>query len=404
MTPMFPTLLFIFCAVHIVLTLLTFVSFIHLFINGFRIEKILDRAAESALRAAEALSSSQTTDMEQDELPDVPNRAFKVMADRSGYVSRYQLDKLVSRVQELDLCVRYTHQIGEFVNEGAILCHVWDAKTRARRIEDSMETRIMDHEAFGKSKYNVNSPEDEEEKPWMAQVEERLGRFVSQGLVISKKRDGALDVTLGIQQLSDIAVRALSPGINDPQTAIQCMDVLSACLVTMAKMDLGVPNARDSDGHVRLCAPRRSFSFLLSMLDSIRRYGATDLQVVRRGLRLFGDLGAILTRAKHSDRVPGVFAQLKQWMLVAKKNFEGPELESVEEFYDHLLKSIDDADQLIIEKKEDANQDMQELEITHKDEDSERRVRSVKEPNTVMELLQRVIPSSTNAEEADDEE
>ena len=148
----------------------------------------------------------------------------------------------------------------------------------------------------------------------MGLTEERMGYFASQGISISKKRSGDFDVSLGIQQLSDIAVRALSPGVNDPQTAIQCMDVLSSLLVTLAKLNLGIPNARDANDNVRLCAPRRSFSFLLAMLDSLRHYGASDLGVCRRGLCMFGDLRAILTRQGQMDRVPAVFDQLEQWM------------------------------------------------------------------------------------------
>jgi len=381
-------------AVHILLVLISFVSFIHLFINGFRIETILDRAKESSLKAARALSSHQSEGMGGDAImPDVPNYAYKVMADRSGYVNCYYLEKLVPIAKELDICVRYNHQVGEFVQEGAIICHVWDAKTRDEPL--LLKKRIIAHPTFGKrsnsERQNGGSTrssvrELESGRPWMGHVEDRLGYFASQGILLSKKRSGDLDVTLGIQQLSDIAVRALSPGVNDPHSAIQCMDVLSSLLVTLAKMDLGIPNAVDNDGNVRLCATPRSYSFLLAMLDTIRRYGSTDLGVVRRGLRMCGDLGAILTRARRLDRVPAVFAQLEQWMIVAKNNFEGPELSSLQDLYDYLLQNIADADKLIIKKGQSAGKGIQELEITHKDEDTEGEglmIRSVREMNAV---------------------
>ena len=47
-------------------------------------------------------------------------------------------------------------------------------------------------------------------------------------------------------------------------------------LARLGVMELGVPSVKDSKGVVRACAPRRSFAFLLSLLDSIRRYGASD--------------------------------------------------------------------------------------------------------------------------------
>jgi uncharacterized membrane protein len=386
-----------FLTVHILLVLITFVSFIHFFINAFRIENILDRASESSLRAAKALSEKMSAVLERDLLLEVPEYAYKVMANRSGYVANYRLDSLVNMAEELDLCVRYNHQIGEFINEGAILCHVWDAKIREE--DRSLKERIKEHKSFGIPKSSpgdwgtLSLQEIENKRPWMGLIEERMGYFASQGISISKKRSGNFDVSLGIQQLSDIAVRALSPGVNDPQTAIQCMDVLSSLLVTLAKMNLGVPNARDANDNVRLCAPRRSFSFLLAMLDSLRRYGATDLGVCRRGLRMFGDLGAILTRQGQMDRVPAVFDQLEQWMTVSKNNFDGPELLSLEELYDNLLQVIADAGHLVIKKGAFAGQEMQELGITYRDENSEIRMPAARATGTVRVFLDRVLPS-----------
>lgn len=387
-----------FLTVHIIIVLVTFVGFIHFFINAFRIENILYRASDTSLRAAKALSDKMSMDLERDTLLEVPEYAYKVMANRSGYVAFYRLGILVPMAEELDFCVRYNHQIGEFINEGAILCHVWDAKIHVGDEEKrSLKQRIKEHPSFGipqtsRGWNTLTVREIEDKKPWMGLIEERMGNFTSQGISISKKRSGTFDVSLGIQQLSDIAVRALSPGINDPQTAIQCMDVLSSLLATLAKINLGVPNARDGNDNVRLCAPRRSYSFLLAMLDSLRRYGATDLGVCRRGLRMFGDLGAILTRSGQTDRVPAVFDQLEQWMAVCKANFGGPELLSLEELYDNLLQVIADAGQLVIKKGAYAGSEMQELGITYRDEFSEERMPAARATSTVKAFLDRVLP------------
>jgi uncharacterized membrane protein len=176
-------------------------------------------------------------------------------------------------------------------------------------------------------------------------------------------------------------MRALSPGINDPTTAVQCMDVLSSLLATLALMDLGIPNVRDAAGNVRACAPRRSFSYLVSMLDSIRRYGGSDLSVCRRGLRLFGDLGAILTRAGREERIPVVFTQLEQWLVVCKANFDAgtPELESLEELYSYVLKGIKDSDDVKVKRNEDVGKETQDFEITHNEEEEESELAAAKE-------------------------
>jgi uncharacterized membrane protein len=359
-----------FLTVHIGLVLITFVNFIHFFINGFRIEKILNRAGDSSLRAARALSLAFDTDLKRDEQPEVPSFAYKVGATRSGYVTHFMLERIVGMAEKLDVCVRYRHQIGEFVNEGTTLCHIWDLKTRETDLDVKLGDRVFEYILY-------------EEESWkdlnrVKQVERKLGVFASEGVIMSKKRSSDLDVTLGLQQLSDIAVRALSPGINDPTSAIQCMDVLSSLLSTLALMNLGIPNGRDEADNIRACAPRRSFSYLVSMLDSIRRYGGSDLGVCRRGLRLFGDLGAILTRAGRTERIPVVLTQLEQWLVTCKANFASgtPELESLQELYEFVLRGIEDSDHVKVKHNEDVGKDTQDLDMTHNEPetDSERAV------------------------------
>ena len=115
---------------HMAIVLVTFVNFIHFFINGFRLEKILSRAEKSSLDAARALSEQVDTDGNGiTEVPDVPKKAFKVLADESGYVTHYCLNKLLNLATNMDICVRYNHQIGEYVNRGTVLAYVWDAQT-----------------------------------------------------------------------------------------------------------------------------------------------------------------------------------------------------------------------------------------------------------------------------------
>lgn len=338
-----------FLTVHIAVVLVSFVNFIHFFINGFRIEKILSRAKESALRAAKALDDDIYTKEGISEGPDVPSKAFKVLADSSGYVTRFHLSNLLNQAIKMDLCIRYNHQIGEYVNRGTVLAYVWDADTVNE--EGGNESDEKDNPP-PKKPMRVRVLEgiviDDEGvigKTMDERVEKRLGIFVSTGISIEQKRNSELDISLGVQQLADIAVRALSPGVNDPYTAIQCMDVLTAVLATLARMDMPIFSIKDSDENLRACAPRRTFSYLLSMLDGIRVYGGSDISVCRRALRMLGDLSSILIRSGRVDRIPACLSQLTEWMNVSKKNFlkGSPELKVLEDLHDHILRDITDS-------------------------------------------------------------
>jgi hypothetical protein len=101
------------------------------------------------------------------------------------------------------------------------------------------------------------------------------------------------------------------------------------------------------DDSIRVCAPRRSYSYMLATLDSIRRYGASDLNVCRRALRLFGDLGSILTQLKRMEAIPTILVQLEQWMVAARNKFpEGsPALVSL---YNHILRTIAESKNVVM--------------------------------------------------------
>jgi hypothetical protein len=323
-------------------------------------------------------------------MPDVPRKAYKVSADRNGYVTHFQLPKLLARATTLDVCVRYNLQIGEYINRGAILAYVWDAKTKMEYVcDDNGEEMWVPWTPLGNRFLQTIAigEEGDDDESYQDRVERRLQIFVAEGVKLSKKRDSDLDVTLGIQQLADIAVRALSPGVNDPHTAIQCMDVLTALLATLAHTKLGVPNARDKDGNLRVWAPRRSFESLLSMLDGIRRYGATDMTVCRRGLRMYGELGAILTRTGYLYQIPPCVAQLEQWMSICRTNFVegGPELRTLQELYDHMLRNIAESGQIVL-KDHMGVKNLQDFETTYKEEAK----KNISPTNVVMEFLSKV--------------
>jgi uncharacterized membrane protein len=180
---------------HIILVLITFVNFIHFFINGFRIENILNRAAASSLSAAKALALQMDTDLGREELPDIPSFAYKVGATRSGYLTHFLLENILNNAEKLDVCVGYRHQIGEFVNEGTIICHVWDAKTRETDVDVKLSARVFECIPYEEESWKELKKEQ--------LVERKLGVFAADGVLLSKKRSSDIDVTLGLQVSSE---------------------------------------------------------------------------------------------------------------------------------------------------------------------------------------------------------
>jgi len=337
--------------VHMAIVLLMFVLFIHQFINDFRLESILHKAAEASWEAAKDLEDINREHgvKATDDLPPVPNTAFKVMADVSGYLARHNLDGIAVKAEELGVYVRYHPSIGEFVTEGSLLAYVWE------KIDAGTDPSKRKKLGFGRNSINHVA------------IEERLGAWISSGVEITTGRSGRLDVLLGISQLSDVAVKALSAAINDPMSAVQALDYLSALFARLATLDFYISCGRDSKGAIRCSAPRRSFVYMLSMLDAIRFYGASDLQINYRLLRFYGDIGSIAKRLNKQDHLLAILAQLEQCMIVCRENFgeDSFERKSLEEAYEHSMTMLKQAEKIVLSTGESLEEDVTVLETTY---------------------------------------
>mmetsp|Transcript_1680 Transcript_1680/g.3298 ORF Transcript_1680/g.3298 Transcript_1680/m.3298 type:complete len:770 (-) Transcript_1680:1325-3634(-) len=203
-----------------------------------------------------------------------------------------------------------------------------------------------------KHKQDKNDVDDE------TSISSLLGPIINRGIQLSMTRSRENDISLGVQQLSDIATRALSPGVNDPQTAVQVLDSLSVVFVKLARGNLPIPSCRDDDGHVRVVGPVRSFEFLLSVaMDHIRLYGKQDPAVVRRGLRVLGDIGFVCSRAGRMDRLKSVEQHIDAWLIVAGDSFinGSPELVSIANVHTYIKREIKGARDDTVGEDENTN-------------------------------------------------
>ncbi len=99
------------------------------------------------------------------------------------------------------------------------------------------------------------------------------------------------DVEFGVLQIVDIALRAISPAVNDPSTGVSCVDQLSRILIRFASRDTPPPLLYDPPGVVRVSIPCIGFDRLLtSAFEQIRLYSKADIAVSLRMLRALGDI------------------------------------------------------------------------------------------------------------------
>ena len=110
-------------------------------------------------------------------------------------------------------------------------------------------------------------------------------------IVLGTDRTFEQDPKYAMRILVDVAIKALSPAINDPTTAVQALDQIEDLLLRLGRCNLDVGRLFDRSGTLRLAMPVPSWDDLVVMaLDEIRYCGATSVQVMRRLRALLSDL------------------------------------------------------------------------------------------------------------------
>ncbi len=123
------------------------------------------------------------------------------------------------------------------------------------------------------------------------------------------ERTSEQDPKYPIRLLVDIAIKALSPAINDPTTAVQAIDQIEDLLRRLGGHDLDAGYARDADGVLRLIFPMPWEDYLVLAFDEIRHYGADSVQVMRR---LRSALVGLVDSVTADNRIKAVQQYIKQ--------------------------------------------------------------------------------------------
>ncbi len=136
---------------------------------------------------------------------------------------------------------------------------------------------------------------------------EALQPALVNAVTLGEERTAVQDIEYSIRQLVEIALRALSPGVNDPNTACSAIDRLTQSMAMIMQRG-GPPRIyRDGEGTIRLIAPATDFDGTLSAaLDQIRQAGGALPAIL---IRLADRLGQLLAHA-NSDQAASLIHQL----------------------------------------------------------------------------------------------
>ena len=159
--------------------------------------------------------------------------------------------------------------------------------------------------------------------------------------IFGNARTAEQDVEFTLSQMVEIAVRALSPGINDPFTAINCIDWLGRCLVLLAERDLHSPYRHDDRGRLRVVARLTTFEgYVATAFNPIRQYGRGSAQVT---IRLLETLALIVPRAKDDEQRRNLLAQAELVLLHSRDGLAEHDHRDARSRFDAVVAAVDAA-------------------------------------------------------------
>jgi uncharacterized membrane protein len=247
-----PSLSVWLAAVLSLLSVGAFIYYIHHVAQSIRAVVILARIGEETRGTLERMypeGLGEDTEEARGVRPEGLPSLLVPHAGTSGVLVAVDEEQLLSCAQGVRLTLALVPMMGDFVPHGGTLFEVWGDAT-------SLDVKGL-----------------------------------LEALTIGPERTLQQDTAFGFRQLVDIAERALSPGINDPTTAVQAIDQLHDLLRRLARRRFPSPYRMDEDGALRLLCPRPDWNAHLRLaLDEVRQYGEGSIQVTRRLRFLLEDL------------------------------------------------------------------------------------------------------------------
>ena len=305
-TPFVPSLA---VALGILLAMLgigVLIYFVHHIASMLQASSIIDRVTTATARAIDTLFP-RTLGVEADE--DSARVASElaavtvwhpVPARATGYVQRVDETELLDIAIESGRLVRMERAVGEFVAEGLPLASIAAEHGRGGlRQVDQRDQEIPAHRPSADT-----------------QSLHVLTERIAATFHIDRDRTIEQDAAFGIRQLVDVALRALSPGVNDTATAVSCVDYLGALLIRLGGRRIESP-VRERDGTIGIIAKGASFEQLFRLsCDEIRQNAAGNVSILFRMLNMLGDL---LRHVHDPVRAQCVVDQLRQLSEVGER-------------------------------------------------------------------------------------
>lgn len=204
---------------------------------GAELRDVVDAEMASAFtgRGERAISNAKPAGQGPFDIS-LESEGYALRVKESGYVQYIDPDLMLAVAREKDLVIRLLHKPGHFVRSGVVVALVWPAD----RVDERAEGEMRDAFEIG----NVRTPTQ--------------------------------DILCAVNQLVEMAVRAMSPAINDPFTAMTCLDHLGDGLVRFVRQGERSRQHYDREGRLRLVLEPVNFAELVDAAFDMLRHASCD--------------------------------------------------------------------------------------------------------------------------------
>jgi uncharacterized membrane protein len=242
------------------------ILFIHHMAQQMQVSYILHRSTVDALALVHSYFREDVTSPALPERNYAQGDGLDVLSTATGYLQHYDYDYLLATARSNDLTIRMLVPMGAYLNTRQPIARIWTASG------DEVDLDVA-------------------------------GRAVRGAFVIGPERTFHADLPLGVRQIADIGLKALSMAINDPTTATQALDRLSEVLAQAGSLE---PPQRILyvDSRPAVFLPRIGFADLTNIaFTQMRHYGKADLVVMLHLVRTIERIASLVQDRYHDGLI-----------------------------------------------------------------------------------------------------
>jgi uncharacterized membrane protein len=290
-------------------TIMMLIYFIHHVATSIQVTSIIRSVSRDLEGSIDRLYKVPEPEKPDEDLSDEPERdresvkldddeAAEVASRHSGYIQTIDIGRILQAAGAWDVMIKLRYHAGAFILHRATIALVW--------------------------------PEE--------RADDDLAAEINAALKVGNIRTPTQDVEFAIDQLVEIAVRALSPGVNDPFTAIACTDRLASALVRIVERRFPDPLHRDGDGRLRVIAAYAGFGAIVdAAFNQIRHHGRENPAIL---MHILETIAVVARRTENEDQRDALLRHAKMIHRAAQALDSEHDRDEVADRYREVLHAL----------------------------------------------------------------